>query len=103
MSEAVTFLDNSGKMAMLAWLESGAIVFHEIGIADLSSIRATLEKYRDLSPDFTDAVLVSMAGIHGIDKIVAVDVRNFFGVPFAKRRILLQALAIIFWQIFFRR
>jgi predicted nucleic acid-binding protein len=43
----------------------------------LAAIRATLKKYRDLSPDFTDAALVTLAGIHGIDKIVTVDVRDF--------------------------
>lgn len=77
VSEASFFLDNSGKMALLEWLEQGPIVFHEIGLADLAAIRPILKKYRSLSPDFSDAVLVALAGIHGIDKIVTVDVRNF--------------------------
>lgn len=77
ISEASLFLDNAGKTAMLEWLEEGPILFHEIGLGDLAAIRATLKKYRDLSPDFTDAALVTLAGIHGIDKIVTVDVRDF--------------------------
>ena len=77
VSEASFFLDNPGKIALLEWLEQGPITFHEIGMADLAVIRATMKKYRDLSPDFTDAVLVALAGIHGIDKIVTVDVRDF--------------------------
>ena len=77
ISEASFFLDNPGKTAMLEWLEEGPILFHEIGLGDLAAIRATLKKYRDLSPDFTDAALVTLAGIHGIAKIVPVDVRDF--------------------------
>jgi len=77
VSEATFFLDNAGKAAMLAWLEEGPIQLHEIGLRDLTAMRATLHKYRDLSPDFTDVVLVTLAGIHGITKIVTVDVRDF--------------------------
>jgi predicted nucleic acid-binding protein len=77
VSEASYFLDTAGKTAMLDWLERGPIVFHELGIKDLPEIRATLKKYRDLSPDFTDAALVTLAGIHGIDRIVTVDLRDF--------------------------
>lgn len=77
VSEASFFLDNPGKIALLEWLEHGPITFHEIGMADLAVIRPIMKKYRDLSPDFTDAVLVALAGIHGIDKIVTVDVRDF--------------------------
>lgn len=77
VSEASFFLDTAGKAAMLEWLEQAPIVFHEIGIQDLPEVRATLKKYRDLSPDFTDAVLVTLAGIHGIDRIVTVDLRDF--------------------------
>lgn len=77
VSEASFFLDHSGKTAMLEWLERGPILFHEIGLADVPAIRSTLKKYRDLSPDITDAVLVTFAGIHGIFRIVTVDVRDF--------------------------
>ncbi len=75
--EASFFLDNPGKIALLEWLEQGPIAFHEIGMTDLPAVRRIVEKYSDLSPDFTDAVLVALAGIHGIDKIVTVDVRDF--------------------------
>lgn len=77
VSEAAFFLDMAGKSAMLEWLERGPIVFHEIGLNDLPEIRATLKKYGDLAPDFTDAALVTLAGIHGIDQIVTVDLRDF--------------------------
>lgn len=77
VSEAGFFLDPAGKAAMLEWLELGPILFHEIGITDLPAIRSTLKKYRDLSPDITDAVLVTFAGLHGITRIVTVDVRDF--------------------------
>jgi uncharacterized protein len=77
VSEASFFLDNPGKMALLDWLQQGPITIHEIGLADLVVIRPIIRKYRDLSPDFTDAALVALAGIHGIDKIVTVDLRDF--------------------------
>ena len=77
VSEASFFLDNPGKIALLEWLEQGPITFHEIDMTDLAVVRAIIKKYSDLSPDFTDAVLVALAGIHGIAKIVTVDVRDF--------------------------
>lgn len=77
VSEASYFLDNSGKIALLDWLEQGPVNFHEIGVADLAAVRRIMKKYRDLSPDFTDAVLVALAGIHRIENIVTVDVRDF--------------------------
>ena len=77
VSEASFFLDNPGKIALLEWLEQGPITFHEIGVSDLGVIRSIIKKYRDLSPDFTDAALVALAGLHAIDHIVTVDVRAF--------------------------
>ena len=77
VAEASFFLDTNGKSALLEWLEQGPITFHEIGSGDLPVIRAVLRKYKNLSPDFTDATLVALAGIHGIEKIVTVDIRDF--------------------------
>lgn len=77
VSEASFFLDVAGKTALLQWLEQGPIRFHEIHLDDLPAIRATLKKYRDLSPDFTDVALVTLANIHGIDHIITVDLRDF--------------------------
>jgi predicted nucleic acid-binding protein len=36
-----------------------------------------LSKYLNLAPDFTDAALVTLAGIHGTNRIITVDVRDF--------------------------
>lgn len=77
VSEASFFLGSDGKDALLRWLEKGPILFHQIGVADLPAIRSTLKKYQNLSPDFTDAALVTLAGIHGIYAIATVDVRDF--------------------------
>jgi hypothetical protein len=77
VSEASFFLSNEGKEALLAWLEKGPVRFHEITLSHLPAIRATLKKYRNLSPDFTDAALVTLAAIHGIHSIATVDVRDF--------------------------
>jgi predicted nucleic acid-binding protein len=75
--EAAFFLDVAGKTALLTWLERGAATLHDLYLADLPAIRATLEKYRDLSPDFTDAALVTLAGRSGIYGIVTTDLRDF--------------------------
>lgn len=77
LAEACFFLDANAKSALLKWLERGSIVMHEIGMSDLPGIRKTLEKYRDLDPDFTDAALVTLAGALGIGAIITVDCRDF--------------------------
>ena len=77
LAEACFFLDANAKSALLKWLERGSIVMHEIGMSDLPGIRKTLEKYRDLDPDFTDAALVTLAGSLGIGAIITVDCRDF--------------------------
>lgn len=77
VAEASFFLDNPGKVALLNWLERQGVILHELTVAELPAIRRTLQKYRDLAPDFTDAALVTLAGIHRINKIITVDVRDF--------------------------
>lgn len=75
--EACFFLDTSGKIALLSWLERHGTILHDIRIAELPAIRATLTNSHDLIPDFTDAALVTLAGIWSINKIITVDVRDF--------------------------
>jgi predicted nucleic acid-binding protein len=77
VAEACFFLDTRGKVALLSWLEREAMILREITAAELPAIRGTLEKYHDLAPDFTDAALVTLAGIHRINQIITVDVRDF--------------------------
>lgn len=77
VAEACFFLDTPGKVALLDWLEREPIILHELTLAELPAIRATLRKYHDLTPDFTDAALVTLAGIHRIYRIITVDVRDF--------------------------
>lgn len=77
VAEASFFLDTRAKGAMLTWLERDPIVFHELSTRDLPRMRATLRKYESLSPDFTDAALVMLAELHGISRIITVDVRDF--------------------------
>jgi predicted nucleic acid-binding protein len=77
VSEANFFLNPQAREALLEWLAQGPIVFHELSLADLKSVQTTMKKYRNLKPDFADAVLVTFASELGIDKIITVDVRNF--------------------------
>ncbi|WMP19236.1 hypothetical protein RCS87_09350 [Thiothrix lacustris] len=43
----------------------------------LPIVRLTLEKYQNLEPDFTDAALVTLAGLCKIRDILTVDERDF--------------------------
>ncbi len=75
--EACFFLNNDGKQALLLWLERGAIIMHEITPQHLPLIAQTLDNYQNLEPDFTDAVLVTMADLRKIRQILTVDIRDF--------------------------
>ena len=75
--ETCFFLNNDGKQALLQWLERGAIVMHEITPQHLPLIIQTLNNYQNINPDFTDAVLVTMADLRKIRQILTVDVRDF--------------------------
>lgn len=75
--ETCFFLDKSGKQSLLKWLERGAMTMHEMTPQDLSLVRSTMHKYQNLEPDFTDAVLVTMAGLSNVRRILTVDVRDF--------------------------
>ena len=81
--EACFFLDHNGKQALLQWLERGAIVMHTITLQDLPLIRNTLDKYRNIEPDFTDAALVTLADLCKIKQILTVDKRDFSIYRFA--------------------
>lgn len=86
VTETGFFLDTSGKIAILSWLECHGIILHDLNITELPAIRATLKKYQNLAPDFTDAALVTLAGIHGINRIITVDVRDFSAYRLADGR-----------------
>ncbi len=75
--EACFFLDTHGKLALIQWIERGALTLHDIRTQDLPIVRNTLEKYQNLEPDFTDAALVTLAGLHKIRHILTVDERDF--------------------------
>ena len=75
--EACFFLDTAGKLALLQWLERGSMALHDVSTQDLPLVRSTLEKYQNLEPDFTDAVLVTLAGMLKIRHILTVDERDF--------------------------
>lgn len=75
--EACFFLDIRGKLALLQWIERGAITLHDLSPQDLPMVRNTLEKYQNLEPDFTDAVLVTLASILKVRHILTVDERDF--------------------------
>lgn len=75
--EACFFLDNQGKQSLLTWLERGAMVMHEITPRDTPKIRQVIQQYNNIDPDFTDAVLVALAGQSKVRNILTVDQRDF--------------------------
>ena len=75
--ETCFFLNNVGKQALLQWLERGAMVMHDITPQHLQLIAQTLDNYKNLEPDFTDAVLMTMADLRKIRQILTVDIRDF--------------------------
>lgn len=77
VTEAGFFLDTSGKIGLMTWLERKGVILHDLSALDLPKISATLKKYQNLAPDFTDAALVTLAGMAGINQIITVDVRDF--------------------------
>ncbi|MEA3643413.1 MAG: hypothetical protein VBE63_26285 [Lamprobacter sp.] len=82
VTEAGFFLDTPGKIALLTWLERHGVILHNLSTTELPEIRDTLRKYQNLTPDFTDAALVTLAGMNGINKIITVDVRDFSAFVF---------------------
>ena len=75
--ETCFFLNKDGKQALLTWLDRGALIMHEITPLHIPQISKTLDDYKNLEPDFTDAVLVTIANIHKIRKILTIDIRDF--------------------------
>lgn len=75
--ETCFFLNHDGKQALLQWLSLGAVVMHDTAPQDIPLISKTLHDYKNLEPDFTDAVLVTMANLYKIKKILTIDVRDF--------------------------
>jgi predicted nucleic acid-binding protein len=77
IAEAAFFLDAAGKDAMLEWVAAAQVVVHELTSNDVPALRATLKKYSNLEPDFTDAALVMLANTHRINQVITVDSRDF--------------------------
>ncbi len=75
--EVCYFLNNSGKQALLQWLERGAIAMHELTSRNIASIRMVIKQYKNIDPDFTDAALVVLAGHSKVRQLLTVDERDF--------------------------
>ena len=75
--EASFFLNHDGKQALLQWINKGAVSMHEIHPQQIQVISKVLTNYKNIDPDFTDAVLVATAQLYKINKILTVDVRDF--------------------------
>ncbi|QVL50023.1 MAG: hypothetical protein KFB96_06005 [Thiocapsa sp.] len=55
VTETGFFLDASGKIALLSWLECYGIILHDLSITELPAIRATLNKYRAIPRNSGDS------------------------------------------------
>jgi len=68
-----------GKQAeldFLAWVDRGGLVVTSQDASALSSIRALIEKYRDLPFDFADASVAILAAESGVGQVLSLD-RDF--------------------------
>ncbi len=79
VTEAMYLLDFSheAQSGLLEMIERGALRVALIDTDDLPSIRALLQKYRDLPMDFADATLVHVANRDGLRDIFTLDRRDF--------------------------
>lgn len=63
----------SAQLALLEWLERGALQIESLTLADIRYMKARMKKYADLPMDLADASLMSVAERQGISRIFTID------------------------------
>ena len=62
---------------LLLWIESGVVELADLTPSDMPAVRAILDRFDSLNPQFADACLVHLAEREGIDTIFTLDRRDF--------------------------
>jgi predicted nucleic acid-binding protein len=75
--ETCYFLDAKAKIALLNWLECGAVKVVDVPVTAYSEIALAIEKYADHEIDFTDAALIWLANQYQQQQILTVDKADF--------------------------
>ncbi len=65
--------DVRAQLALLKWIERGALQIQEISGEAIGRIAQLMEKYSDLPMDLADATLVLVAETSGIREIMTID------------------------------
>ena len=65
--------DVRAQLALLKWIERGALQIREISGEAIGRIAQLMEKYSDLPMDLADATLVVVAETSGIREIMTID------------------------------
>ena len=77
LAEASHFLNEHGRLALLAMLRRGALDVEELHRLDLERIEEFLRKYR--GSDLADASIIVLAERFGVTDVITVD-RTDFGI-----------------------
>jgi uncharacterized protein len=75
--ETCFFLDPSGKLALLQWIERGAMRLRPIEIGDLAAISGVIARFAEHNIDLADATLVWLAEAEGTQRVLTTDRRDF--------------------------
>jgi predicted nucleic acid-binding protein len=77
ITEAGFFLNSAGKIALLEWVNRGALSITSITYLDAPAIIALVKRYADRNIDLTDACLIWLAGRVNTSQVLTVDRKDF--------------------------
>ena len=79
LTEAMRLLRDSwgGQDRLFGLLEVGSVEIAPLGPGDVSRMRQLMQRYHDLSMEFADAALVTVAEREGITRVFTLDRRDF--------------------------
>jgi uncharacterized protein len=77
ITEAGFFLNPAGKIALLEWVNRGALSITPITYLDAPAIITLVKRYADRNIDLTDACLIWLAGRVNTSHVLTVDRKDF--------------------------
>lgn len=77
ITEAGFFINPMGKIALLEWVNRGALRITPITYLDAPAIIALVKRYADRNIDLTDACLIWLAGRVNTSQVLTVDRKDF--------------------------
>jgi predicted nucleic acid-binding protein len=74
--ETCFFLDPRGKLALLQWIERGAMRLRPIENGDVAAISDVIGRFAEHNIDLADATLVWLADAEGTQRVLTTDRRD---------------------------